>query len=176
MTERPNRARWIALAVGAALIALIVVLALGPGDRLDQPSDVLGRRVPAVSGTSLTGETYDIDNARGKWVVVNFFATWCPGCVQEHPELVAFDNWGTETGQAEVVSVVFNDPAEAVEAFFDERGGSWPVLDESRLPIEFQVSQIPETFLVSPSGQVVQHIQGEVDAASLIAVIEDLSS
>ena len=172
MTERSNRIRWSALAVGVVVVALIVVLALGSDDRLTDTNDVLGRRVPDVSGETITGERYDIDNARGKWVVVNFFATWCAGCINEHPELLAFDQWATETGQAEVVAVVFNDPVETVEAFFAENGGGWPVLDDPGLPIEFQVAQIPETFVVAPSGQVVQHIQGEVRAGPLIDLIE----
>ena len=70
------------------------------------------------------------------------------------------------------MAVVFNDPPDRVAEFFETNGGDWPVLGEPSIPIEFQVAQIPETFLVAPSGQVVQHIQGEVTAAELIATIE----
>ena len=167
-----GRVRVTALAVGVAVLGLIGLLAFGSDDRLDPPNAVLGARVPDVSGQTLDGERYDIDSARGTWVVVNFFATWCPGCINEHPELVAFHEWANATGQAEVVSVVFNDPPESVAAFFEANGGGWPVLDDPSIPIDFQVSQIPETFIVAPSGQVVQHIQGEVRAADLIATIE----
>ena len=153
-------------------MALIAVLAAGPGDRQVQPNQLLGQRVPPVSGPTLDGGSYDIDDARGRWVVVNFFATWCAGCIREQPELLAFDQWARDTGRAEVVAVVFNDPAESVQAFFAENGGGWPVLDEPSLPIKFQVSQIPETFVVSPSGQVVEHIPGEIKADDLIALIE----
>jgi thiol-disulfide isomerase/thioredoxin len=167
-----NRIRWTALGVGLVLMALIALLAFGDDDRLSPQNELLGARVPDVSGPTLTGGRYDIDNARGRWVVVNFFATWCAGCINEHPELVAFDQWGRETGQAEVVAVVFNDSTEQVQAFFDANGGSWPVLDNPALPLEFHVSQIPETLLVAPSGLVVQHIEGEVSADALIASIE----
>lgn len=167
-----NRVRWIAIGVGVFVIALIGVLAVGSDDRLSPDNQLVSQRVPDVAGPTLNGDTYDIDNARGKWVLVNFFATWCAGCVNEHPELVAFDQWATETGQAEVVSVVFNDPADQVQAFFAANGGGWPVLDDPSLPLQFQVSQIPETFVVAPSGQVVQHIAGEIEAAPLIALIE----
>ena len=167
-----NRIRWTALGVGVVLVALIGLLAFGSDDRLNGPSEVLGSRVPEVSGPTLDGGTYDIDNARGRWVIVNFFATWCVGCINEHPELVAFDQWAEATGQAEVVAVVFNDSAEEVAAFFATNGGSWPVLTDAALPLAFQVSQIPETFVVAPNGQVVQHIQGEVSAEALIALIE----
>ena len=167
-----SRVRWVSVSVAVVLVALVALLAFGSDDRLNPASDVLGRRVPEVKGATLAGDTYNIDNARGKWVVVNFFATWCPGCVNEHPELVAFDQWANANGKAELVAVVFNDPAELVDAFFVENGGDWPVLDDPGIAINFQVAQIPETFVVAPSGQVVRHIQGEVRADDLIALIE----
>ncbi len=168
----PTGVRRTALLVGLAVAGLIALLAFGSDDRLDPKNAVLGARVPDVAGPTLAGDSYDIDSARGKWVVVNFFATWCPGCINEHPELLAFHDWATETGSAEVVAVVFNDPPESVAAFFEANGGDWPVLDEPSIPIEFQVAQIPETFVVAPSGQVIRHIQGEVTADELIATIE----
>ncbi len=167
-----TRVRWIALGVGVVIIALIGLLAFGSDDRLSPVNQVVGQRVPEVAGTTLTGTEYDIDNSRGKWVIVNFFATWCAGCVNEHPELLAFDQWATTTGDAEVVAIVLNDPADKVQAFFDTNGGAWPVLDDPSLPLAFQVSQIPETFIVAPTGQVVQHIRGEIEAEPLINLIE----
>ena len=164
--------RYVALGVAALVIALIAVLAVGSGAVDDDASAVLGARVPPIDGPTLSGGSYDIDDARGRWVVVNFFATWCPGCINEHPELVEFDRWAAETGRAEVVAVVFNDTSQQVESFFASQGGGWPVLDEPSVPIAFQVAQIPETFLVAPNGKVVRHIRGEVTAADLIAFIE----
>jgi len=170
-----NRTRWTALAVGAVLVALVGILAFG-GDRSDQANAWIGQRVPRVAGPTLDGGSYDIDNARGKWVVVNFFATWCGPCVQEHPELVKLDEWGRSTGEAEVVAVVFNDPVDTVKAFFAEKGGGWPVLDNPEIPIEFQVAQVPETFLVSPAGQVVQHYEGGVRADEIRSVVARASA
>ena len=166
-------ARFIAVTVGIVLVALVGLLAFaGGGDADDGTTSLLGARAPQVEGTTLAGQPYDIDDRRGSWVLVNFFATWCPGCVNEHPELVELERWGAERGDLELVSVVFNDPVERVEEFFAERGGTWPVLNNPSVPVDYQVAQIPETFLVSPAGQVVLHVEGEVAAQEIIAVIE----
>ncbi len=164
--------RIISIAVGVVVVGLIALLAAGGRDDADAVTSLLGTRAPEVAGTTLTGERYDIDDHRGSWVLVNFFATWCPGCVNEHPELVELERWGAESGELELVSVVFNDPVDRVEEFFSERGGGWPVLNSPAVPVQFQVAQIPETFLVSPTGQVVLHVEGEVSAPELKRFIE----
>lgn len=174
---RAHPARWAALAIGVVLIAFVAVLATrSPASQDTIDNSIIGQRVPAVQGPTIDGGTYNIDNARGRWVVVNFFATWCPGCIHEHPELVKFHQWAQSTGQAEVVAVVFNDPVDAVRGFFAENGGGWPVLNNPTIPIQFHVSQIPETFVVAPSGEVVAHLAGEMTADQVINDIIGASS
>ncbi len=168
-------ARRISLGVGVVLVAFIALLAFGGTTPEDEVSPLLGQRVPAVQGDTLAGDTYDVDAARGKWVVVNFFATWCPPCVVEHPDLVALEAWGAENGQLEVVSIVFNDTAQNVAEFFDERGGSWPVLADPASSIAFQIRAVPESFLVDPTGVVRVHYTGGILAADVIDVIEENS-
>ncbi len=164
-------ARRISSFVGAGLVALIVLFALAGGDDGADRSRLLGRRVPELSGETLDGQRYNIDNSRGDWVLVNFFATWCVGCVREHPELVELERWGQDNG-LEVVSVVFDDDSDRVRAFFDERGGAWPVLQDSSAAVTFQIAQIPESFLVSRAGVVIQHTVGGVSADDIKSIVE----
>lgn len=167
---------WAALA-GVGLLAFVAVLAFGGGGGDGNgTTSLLGRRVPEVAGAVLdlddpatpSGVEYDIDDRRGRWVLVNFFATWCPPCIAEHPELVALEEWGAANGQLDVVSVVFNDSSEAVAEFFAERGGTWPVLDEASVAVDFQISQIPESFLVDPNGLVVAHFVSGIEAEQVL--------
>jgi cytochrome c biogenesis protein CcmG/thiol:disulfide interchange protein DsbE len=158
-------ARNAAAVVGVLVVAMIALLAFGGGDddQVEQ-NRLLGQRVPAVAGIAVDGTDFDIDDLRGQWVLVNFFGTWCPPCVAEHPDLVELERWGAENGRLSLTSVAFNDRPEAVAEFFDTYGGSWPVLDDANLSVEFQIAMIPESFLVAPSGLVVQHFTGGITA------------
>ncbi len=165
-------ARRISIAVGLVLVGFITLLAVGGTTPDQESSELLGRRVPVLKGESLAGAPYDIDAARGKWVVVNFFATWCPPCIAEHPDLVALEEWGARNDRLDLVSVVFNDQPDAVAEFFEQRGGSWPVLSDPATSVAFQIRAVPESFLVDPTGVVRVHYTGGILASDVIDTIE----
>ncbi len=166
-------ARITSIVVGVVVAGLIVLFAFGRDDPEADASDLLGARAAPVQGELLDASgAFDIDDHRGSWVLVNFFATWCPPCVAEHPELVELERWGADRGDLQLVSVVFNDPPDAVARFFDERGGGWPVIDNPTVAVDWRVAQIPESFLVSPSGQVVLHVEGQLAASEIKRVME----
>jgi cytochrome c biogenesis protein CcmG/thiol:disulfide interchange protein DsbE len=149
------------------------LFATSGGSDPDEAADsaVTGRLAPPLTGTTLDGGSFDLDKSRGKWVVVNFFATWCPPCVQEHPELVKFSE---EAGdRAEVVSVAFDDQPDKIQEFFDLNGGDWPVLasDTGDAAIDYGVVKLPESFVVDPEGRVVEKLAGGVTAAQLEEII-----
>jgi len=171
------------MAVGVVVAGLIAILALGAGegDR-ETPSPLIGQRVPPLAGDTLWGDPYDINDRRGSWVLVNFFATWCPPCVAEHDDLVEVSEWGEQRqgpGEApvEIVSLVFDQSErEQVEKFFAERGGDWPVAANTEAVVQFQVAQVPETFIVTPSGTVLARLRGGVTADQLKQIITDVEA
>jgi len=168
-------ARNLAIGVGIVLVLFIALLATRqPSESRFGANPMVGRAVPKVAGTTLDGERIDIDALRGKWVVVNFFATWCTPCIVEHPELIAFSEAHEAEGDAVVISVAFDDSQEKLREFFAANGGDWPVIpsDDARMALEFGVTGVPESFVVSPAGQVVAHFTG-VTAAGLDQVIAD---
>ncbi|MBM3685301.1 MAG: TlpA family protein disulfide reductase [Actinobacteria bacterium] len=175
-------ARRAALAVAVVLAAFTGVLVIGLLGREDDtaamaPSPLDGELAPALVGPTIDGSTYDLDRDRGAWVIVNFFATWCPPCVREHPELVEFAERHGD-GDRRVLSVVFGGPGEAAatRTFFDRNGGDWPVLldDGGRAAVDYGVTKVPESILVAPSGVVVGKIRGGVTADGLDALIDAL--
>ncbi len=178
LEERPasRLARVISGVLGLLVIGLLVVLFTRSGDTgpRQSSSPLLGRAVPELVGTTLDGSTFDIDSTRGRWVLINFFASWCIPCQTEHPELVEFSERHAAAGDAMMVSVVNGDTEEAVRQFFAEKGGDWPViLDAKTAAVDFVVLQVPESFLVSPAGVVVAKWNGETTADAIDAVIED---
>ncbi|HKE73887.1 MAG TPA: TlpA disulfide reductase family protein [Acidimicrobiales bacterium] len=163
--------------VAVVAVALVAVLATSqPANERRTRSPLVGRTVPALSGRTLDGGHFDIDDQRGRWVVVNFFATWCIPCVQEHPELVAFDEEHKVPGDAAVVSVVFSDDPAKARTFFARQGGDWPVLtdDKGSAALDFGVPKVPETYLVTPSGHVAAKFTGGVTQAGLDQAIAEV--
>jgi cytochrome c biogenesis protein CcmG/thiol:disulfide interchange protein DsbE len=176
--RRRHVARWVALGAGLVLMAFVVVLATRPSaDERPIAGELVGQPVPPVAGPTLDGSSYDIDAERGRWVVVNFFATWCTPCLIEHPELVRFSEEHVATDDAQVVSVAFQDQPEALEEFFADNGGDWPVIvgDTGRTAIDFGVTGVPESYLVAPDGVVVAKFEG-VTADRLDQVIDRYES
>lgn len=160
----------IAAVVGIAVLALVLILWSGTGGDTasDARSPLLGSVTPELVGTTLSGGEFDIDEHRGQWVLVNFFATWCPPCVEEHPELVLFSE--RNEGTVQVVSVAFDDTeVDRVEKFFADHGGDWPVITggASGASLDYGVKKLPESFLVDPAGVVAAKINGGVTAAQL---------
>lgn len=161
--------------VVGVVAALLVWLFLQSPTQADRPSGspVVGRPAPAITATDTTGAEFRLDAYRNAWVLVNFFATWCPPCVQEHPELVRFEQGHAGSKDAFLVSVSFNDDPAAVRSFFERNGGTWPVIAEgnARIALDYGVVKLPESYLIAPNGLVVAKFDGGVRAADVDAAI-----
>jgi len=168
-----KRAPLVAGIVGAAVLALVVLFATAPkGNEADTSGSVVGKLAPALQGTTADGSTVDLDKYRGKWVLLNFFATWCPPCVAEHPELVKLSQVpGTPV---QVVSVAFDDPAAKVQEFFARQGGDWPVVVDGTegSTLDYAVVKLPESYLIDPEGKVRQKLVGGITAAEVQSIVD----
>ncbi|MDQ3895714.1 MAG: TlpA family protein disulfide reductase [Actinomycetota bacterium] len=168
--RRTRRVLWIAVAVAVPVALLVLALANGePAATRAVKSPLVGRPAPAIEGTTVDGGEASLAALEGKWVVVNFFATWCVPCRQEHPDLVRFADAHQATGDAAVLAVVYSDNAQAVKEFRDSEGGTWPMLTDpkGRIALDYGVAGVPESFLVSPQGVVVAKLLGGVRAGDL---------
>jgi cytochrome c biogenesis protein CcmG/thiol:disulfide interchange protein DsbE len=175
---RRRVAPLIALAAAAVLALLVFVAAGADGGSSDTAdSPLLGQPAPEVRTTTIDGEPFDLATRRGSWAVVNFFGTWCPPCVREHPEFVRFAEAQEAAGnKVELYSVINNDSVTNVRAFFEENGGDWPVLrdDDGAIAVSFGVAKVPETWIIDPFGIVRARIISNVDAALLADVLDQV--
>ena len=169
-TRRRHTARWVAgvaLVVGAALVALLATSPPQTVTEVDTP--LVGQSAPAISGPTLAGGSFALGSLRGRWTVVNFFASWCAPCQQEQPDLVAFAFAHRSPGDAALVGVVFDDASSTARSFMRSTGATWPAVVDAggQIALDYGVRGPPETFIVSPEGTVVAHFDGPMTNASL---------
>lgn len=175
-TGKRKVAPWIALGVGLVLLAMVLVAATSKSaDSRVADSPLLGRPAPVAEGAVLSGPQQSLADLRGKYVIVNFFATWCVPCRREHPELVRFADRHAAAGDAAVLQVVYGDRASTVKAFLEKNGGDWTVLDDptGSIALDWGVRGLPESYLIDPNGTVIVKITGGADAEGLDALLRE---
>jgi len=100
-----------------------------------------------------SGKRWSLRGLRDKPVLVSFWATWCPPCVQEMPSLEALARRLGD--RATVLAVSVDENWEAISKFFPHGTPLTVLLDPSReVPASYGTSQFPESFLIDPSGHV----------------------
>lgn len=166
-SHRRRVALYVAPAIGLVLAVFVGVLATrSPAIDTAAATPLLGKPAPAVEGPGLDGGTIGLDDYRGKFVLVNFFNSWCVPCRQEHPELQQFATRHAAAGDAVVLGVIHDDTVEEVRRYRAEHGGDWPVVDDpgGRIALEFGVRGQPETFVISPQGVVLARYISRITA------------
>lgn len=151
-------------------VALWLLLAPGSATAGEHPDFDL----PAAGGGRIA-----LADFRGEWVVVNFWATWCPPCLEEMPELDAFHRAHADQGHS-VIGVNFETISpERLDAFVQEHFGelAFPIALSDARPVQgFSLLGMPTTFIIDPQGRIADTHLGKVDRAMLERRLEMLGA
>jgi len=158
-------ARYIALVVVFAIMIGILVIGLGkdprkiPSPLIDKPAPTY--ELPRVKDPMSTVGSADYD---GKLVLVNIWATWCVGCRQEHDYLLEL----ADRNVIPIYGVNWRDQRDSALSWLEQLGDPYVASaydEDGRVGIDWGVYGAPETFLVSPTGNVVYKYIGPLHEA-----------
>jgi peroxiredoxin len=123
------------------------------------------------------GQMQRLSDYRGKWVLVNFWATWCPPCMVEVPDLIALHNAHKDKDLV-VIGVSLDSTRAAVKKFVAKHGITYPVVvGDYKLAAQVgEVEALPTSYLYDPNGKVVVAHTGIVTQASLEEYIRSRSA
>jgi peroxiredoxin len=171
---RFGRSGWIGIFVALVVVFAVAVFA---GVSFSSASKVeslkAGAIAPAWSGTSLDGVRLSSEAERGRWVVLNFFATWCEGCQQETPAFKAFVA-SHPPSEVQVVSVLHADSEADARKFVTSQHISWPILSTGAETIakDFRLADaLPQTDVIAPDGRLAVALAGAVTGTQLQRII-----
>lgn len=136
----------------------LLVYGLVWGDPRAVPTPMVGGPAPDFALETLSGDTLRLSEAGDQPLVINFWASWCIPCQDEHPLLVDYSV--AYKGRIRLIGIVYQDTRANAERWIRERGGDWTnALDlRSQTAIEYGVRGVPETFFITRDRQVLQHL------------------
>jgi thiol-disulfide isomerase/thioredoxin len=168
--RRGRTVMWAALAMGVVLAVLVAIIASSkPSSEVEGKSPLLGHAAPSIAGGSLAGRGHiTLGQLHGKWVLVNFMATWCEPCQQEMPQIEQFYNQHAKRGDATVLTVAYDaSNISQLRVFLETRGAKWPAVNDPGATVSYGLQGLPSSFLVAPDGVVYAYLLGEVRASEL---------
>lgn len=155
-----RRGFWLLLALLACVPAIGAAHAQGAGAQ------------PKLTVQTLDGKTFDLAAQRGRWVIVNFWATWCSPCIAEMP---AISKYVATHKDVTAIGLAYQpEPLDDVLKFAHQHPVDYPLarIDMQHPPAGWQMPVgLPTTDLIAPDGHLAKRFIGPVDAKLLDAAI-----
>lgn len=143
-------------------ILLVIVAALILFWKYRKPENNQGKKALDFSAQLQDGSDFSLSDLKGKYVLLDFWGSWCPPCRKDNPNLVSLYNKYNSRG-FEVVSVALEKNEKTWSKAIQKDGLIWPyhILKTSRLvatdplALKYQVKDLPSKFLIDPQGQII---------------------
>lgn len=135
----------------------------------------VGDMAPDIELTTLNGETVKLSDYRGNKVFVNFWATWCPPCRAEMPDIQKFDN--DEDVQILAVNLTSTEKSvDDVQKFVDELGLTFPILKDEKGKVEqmYKVNAYPTSYLIDSDGVIRKVSLGAMNYEMMVQEFEKI--
>ncbi|MFC7685669.1 peroxiredoxin family protein [Ureibacillus sp. GCM10028918] len=189
-------------AIGLSVVMVLVVIMLGTYIKnqieaseaiseqtvsyemnLDQEEGLeKGQIAPNFTLQTLTGETFTLSELKGKKVILNFWASWCPPCKKEMPHLQKYYEEDAKDDNAVIVGVNIThaersvDQIKTVQQFVDSFDLTFPIplMEEEGVDKLYQIITIPSTFMIDTEGRIQQQIIGPLDQSALRDYVKNL--
>jgi cytochrome c biogenesis protein CcmG/thiol:disulfide interchange protein DsbE len=163
--------------VFGGVLAFLGLLGFGlTTDPWELPAAMVGKKAPTFALEQLDGgEQVRLSDLQGKVVMVNFWASWCVPCIQEHGVLERA--WREYSGRGvEVVGIPYRDSPGASRSFLQRYGGGWLQLQDpdTRTAIDFGVYGVPETFFIDRTGAIAHKEVGPLSDEVMVRELERL--
>jgi thiol-disulfide isomerase/thioredoxin len=160
--------RWRGFVITAAALLLAFLLAVLVGGNTDQAK---GRAAPALPSGVLVGPRVSLASLRGRPAIIHFWASWCPPCVKEAPQLARLA--GELQGRATLVGVDWSDSPGSAATFVRQHHWTFPVLIDSSGEVgnAYGLTGLPTTFLLDRQGRILRRLVGPQTAGGLLAII-----
>lgn len=160
---RPGWKRRTMAAITFVTLGLVLALLLRPGGGSRQ-TVIPGSPAPDFTSTALDGSTVRLSDLRGKAVLLNFWASWCPPCREEMPYLQeAHERYGAEG--LVVLAVNLDESPVAIRSFLDRYNIRLPVLLDRDLHVteRYGIIPLPTSFFIDRAGVVRSKVEGAMD-------------
>lgn len=166
---------WQRLPMRTLFLILMLLCAACAGTQTAPGADTPVTPFPAPDFTlpTLTGGTFSLNTMRGRWVILNFWATWCAPCTDEMPALQTIAN--ERSGQLALFGINMRESADDIRAYMTRYRLGFPILmnPDEQTAANYQLDLgIPQTVIVSPEGEIVWHKFGAIDLDSFRATLD----
>ncbi len=172
-----TRTSALGLALGLAMVGGGLAWFLGPTGGSSPASGVTrGMAAPDFKLTTFEGHSLSLADLRGKGVVLNFWASWCPPCRTEVPYFESTYRAYRERG-VQFVGVAIQDKPESARAFLKELGVTYPAgLDEgSEISWRYQLAGLPTTVFITREGKVSRYWTGALSERQLVSFVKEIA-